>query len=240
LKSYHSFRSRRHQGGHGGEWKVAYGDFITTLMSLFLVLWISSESQQVRQSIEEYFRQRMTRSVRHSVGVLPSKPLVSGPTQGVRTPGSGQSPNSKLDARLVRALNELPQRFENRAIKLETTPNAMEIRVEDSADQPVFTADKALLTQYGKWLFEILGWELSRHPDARIQIVEELQPTGSDGTEAPSAINLATARAQMTRDGLMGGGVRLNQITRISGGLAQGSTNRSNLRIRVLGKDVEP
>lgn len=240
MKSSRTFGSRRHQGGHGGEWKVAYGDFITTLMSLFLVLWISTESQQVRESIEEHFRERMTRSLKHSVGLVPSKPLVSGPTQGVRNPGSGQSPQSKLDARLVRALNELPQRFENHSIKLETTPDAMEIRVEDSADQPVFRAGQAVLTDYGKWLFEILGWELSRHPDARIQIIEELRPSAQEGDEPGSGINMATARAQATREGLLGGGVRLNQITRLSGGLSQSSTNGSNLRIRVLGKDIEP
>lgn len=240
MKTSHGFRSRRHQGGHGGEWKVAYGDFITTLMSLFLVLWISSESPQVREAVEEYFRERMTLSVRHSVGLLPAKPLVSGPTRGVKTPGSGQSPQSKLDARLVRALNELPQRFENRTVKIETTPDAMEVRVEDSPDQPVFMNEKSVLTEYGKWLFEILGWELSRHPDIRIQIIEELQPPTAESPGSPSVINMATERALSTRDGLMGGGVRLQQVIRISGGLSQGSTNRSNLRIRVLGKEVTP
>lgn len=240
MKTHGSFGSRRHEGGHGGEWKVAYGDFITTLMSLFLVLWITSESQQVREAIEEQFRESMTLSVRHSVGIKLAKPLVSGPTRGVKTPGSGQSPQSKLDAKLVRALNELPQRFENRTVKVENAPDAMEVRIEDLPDQPVFTPGNPTLTEYGKWLFEILGWEISRHPDVRVQIIEELQPSASELADSVSSINLATLRAQATRDGLMSGGVRLHQVTRISGGLAQESTNRSNLRIRVLGKDVSP
>jgi len=29
-----------HKGGHGGSWKIAYADFVTALMSLFLLLWL--------------------------------------------------------------------------------------------------------------------------------------------------------------------------------------------------------
>ena len=32
---------------HGGAWKVAYADFVTGMMSLFLVLWILSQDEEV-------------------------------------------------------------------------------------------------------------------------------------------------------------------------------------------------
>lgn len=46
-----------HGGGHGGAWKVAYADFITAMMALFLVLWlVNSASEPTKQRIASYFR----------------------------------------------------------------------------------------------------------------------------------------------------------------------------------------
>jgi chemotaxis protein MotB len=46
-----------HGGHHGGAWKVAYADFITTLFALFLVLWLLSQADlKLRQEIARYFR----------------------------------------------------------------------------------------------------------------------------------------------------------------------------------------
>lgn len=38
-----------HGGHHGGAWKVAYADFVTAMMALFIVLWIVGQSKQVKQ-----------------------------------------------------------------------------------------------------------------------------------------------------------------------------------------------
>ena len=46
-----------HGGGHGGAWKVAYADFVTAMMALFMVLWlVNSASEPTRQRIASYFR----------------------------------------------------------------------------------------------------------------------------------------------------------------------------------------
>ena len=43
-------------GHHGGAWKVAYADFVTAMMSLFIVLWLlSSSNEQVKKSVAGYF-----------------------------------------------------------------------------------------------------------------------------------------------------------------------------------------
>jgi chemotaxis protein MotB len=42
---------------HGGAWKVAYADFVTAMMALFMVMWLlASTDQQSRQEISRYFR----------------------------------------------------------------------------------------------------------------------------------------------------------------------------------------
>jgi chemotaxis protein MotB len=53
-------------GHHGGAWKVAYADFVTAMMALFMVMWLlASTDQQSRKEISRYFR----------TGILPSGDL---------------------------------------------------------------------------------------------------------------------------------------------------------------------
>src|ERR1700741_1554167 len=43
-----------HGGHHGGAWKVAYADFVTAMMSLFIVLWLLNTSKQVQEAVGGY------------------------------------------------------------------------------------------------------------------------------------------------------------------------------------------
>jgi len=52
-------RKKKHHAHppHGGAWKVAFADFMTSMFALFLVLWIiSSTSASQKQAIAQYFR----------------------------------------------------------------------------------------------------------------------------------------------------------------------------------------
>jgi len=52
---------KRHRGGgeaghHGGAWKIAFADFMTAMMALFLVLWlVSATTEKTKVSIARYF-----------------------------------------------------------------------------------------------------------------------------------------------------------------------------------------
>ncbi len=50
------FKKDKHGGHHGGAWKVAYADFVTALMALFIVLWLTSQSNQVKSAVSDYFK----------------------------------------------------------------------------------------------------------------------------------------------------------------------------------------
>jgi chemotaxis protein MotB len=51
-------------GHHGGAWKVAYADFVTAMMALFMVLWLlASTDQQSRKEISNYFRSGLVPTV---------------------------------------------------------------------------------------------------------------------------------------------------------------------------------
>lgn len=77
--------TKKAKGGdahHGGAWKVAYADFVTAMMALFMVLWLLSQTDQVtKQKLSEYFR----------TGMFQGAP-------SVMTGGSGILDNGFLDA----------------------------------------------------------------------------------------------------------------------------------------------
>jgi chemotaxis protein MotB len=64
-----------HGGHHGGAWKVAYADFVTAMMALFMVLWILGMDQQLRKAIEGYFSNPVGFKKGYSGG---SSPLATG------------------------------------------------------------------------------------------------------------------------------------------------------------------
>ena len=45
-----------HGGHHGGAWKVAYADFVTAMMSLFIVLWLMNSSKPIKEAVAGYFK----------------------------------------------------------------------------------------------------------------------------------------------------------------------------------------
>jgi chemotaxis protein MotB len=58
-----------HAAHHGGAWKVAYADFVTAMMALFIVLWLLTQADmKLRQQIAQYFR---------DPGVLPSGTMIN-------------------------------------------------------------------------------------------------------------------------------------------------------------------
>ena len=45
---HHQAKKAGHGGHHGGAWKVAYADFVTAMMALFIVLWLMSADEKVQ------------------------------------------------------------------------------------------------------------------------------------------------------------------------------------------------
>src|ERR1700758_2890072 len=87
-----------HGGHHGGAWKVAYADFVTAMMALFIVLWLMNSSEKIRKAISAYFQD----------------PSGSGHQVGSSTAGSGESMSLNKDSmvnlkdRLEQALKMSP------------------------------------------------------------------------------------------------------------------------------------
>jgi chemotaxis protein MotB len=70
-------KKNKGHGHHGGAWKVAYADFVTAMMALFIVLWLLTQSDQAsKEQIAEYFR----------TGTMPGGSLMVGKPGGSTPP----------------------------------------------------------------------------------------------------------------------------------------------------------
>jgi chemotaxis protein MotB len=80
-------------GHHGGAWKVAYADFVTAMMALFMVLWlVASSDASSRAEMANYFR----------TGILPEGDMSMGRASQfqpaiIEETGAPNQPDSKLD-----------------------------------------------------------------------------------------------------------------------------------------------
>src|SRR3954462_2370283 len=48
-------KAASHAAHHGGAWKVAYADFVTAMMALFIVLWLVASRSKVKAAVADYF-----------------------------------------------------------------------------------------------------------------------------------------------------------------------------------------
>jgi chemotaxis protein MotB len=70
-------KKAKHAAHHGGAWKVAYADFVTAMMALFIVLWLLTQSDQAsKERLAQYFR----------TGMLPGGTLTLGTPAGSNPP----------------------------------------------------------------------------------------------------------------------------------------------------------
>src|SRR3954471_8509513 len=119
---------------HGGAWKVAYADFVTAMMALFLVLWLTAQDEKIKEAVERAFRNPFSSATKESMGIIPNKDVQATREQK----GSFQSVNA-VEMELLRKVTEdLAKMFhekqeEAQPIKLQLTSDGLRINVFDRA-----------------------------------------------------------------------------------------------------------
>jgi flagellar motor protein MotB len=90
--------------GGGGAWKVAYADFVTAMMAFFLVMWICSQDQKIKQAVARYFVTPMglvetgiSKKPNHAGAILPTLTAGSVPSSESVSLGRGRVPYSQPD-----------------------------------------------------------------------------------------------------------------------------------------------
>ena len=195
-----------HGGHHGGAWKVAYADFVTAMMALFIVLWLMNASDQVKKAVSVYF----------------SDPTGAGKQTGSGIAGTGEALSlakddmADLKDKLQQALKKSPE-FEKLKdhVQMSVTGEGLRIEMLETEKGMFFESGNAAPTGVGKELILRLAKELGALPnDLLIEGHTDSKPYS--GKAEYSNWELSADRANAARR-LMEESVRAGQVTQVRG-----------------------
>ena len=218
-----------HDDEHGGAWKVAYADFVTAMMALFIVLWLLSASEKVQKAVGGYFQD----------------PTGKGRQTGSTTAGSGETLTlnrqdlQSLKEKLEQVMRQIPafEHLENQ-IRMTITAEGLRIDLLETERGLFFERGNPRPTQAGTGLLLVLGGQLVKlRNKVAIEGHTDATPYGR-----PDYGNweLSSDRANAARRILVESGLSDDRISQVRGFadqrllLKSDPTNPSNRRISII------
>ncbi|HKD83515.1 MAG TPA: flagellar motor protein MotB [Terriglobales bacterium] len=197
-------RKGAHGGHHGGAWKVAYADFVTAMMALFIVLWLMNTSKPVQEAISGYFKD----------------PAGTGKLTGVKAPPPKAVTKENLDkvkAELEKAIRQVAN-FDKLKdhIQMTVTQEGLRIELLESQNGTFFESGKPDPNANGRELLMTIAEELGKAPNkVSIEGHTDSQPfsAGANYTNW----ELSVDRANTSRRIMQQHGLRSDQVAQVRG-----------------------
>ena len=219
-----------HGGHHGGAWKVAYADFVTAMMALFIVLWLMNSSEKVQKAVGGYFRD----------------PSGKGSQNGSGSAGLGQGLEIKKDQlgqlkdKIQAALKEAPSLAALQdQVEMTVTGEGLRIELAEAEGGTFFESGNATPTKAGEQILTLVAGELSKLPNKILtEGHTDSRPFGAGS--AYTNWELSTDRANAARRLISGHGVKSQQIVAVRGYADRNlrkpadPSNPSNRRISII------
>jgi len=211
-----------HAGHHGGAWKVAYADFVTAMMSLFIVLWLLNSTPQVKKAVAGYF----------------NDPSGSGESTGTGTKGAGES--LSVDKTNVENLkDEIQKAIMKQAdlskisknVEMTITGEGLRIELIEGEGGTFFEKGSPKPSENGVKLIDTLAGQLDKLPN-KVMLEGHTDSQPYSGDKGYSNWELSTDRANAARKLLQENGVGTGQISQVRGFADQ--------RLRVKDKPLDP
>lgn len=201
------FRERH----HGGAWKVAYADFVTALMALFIVLWMMNSGSKVKQSVQGYFHD--PKGYTRRLG-------------GAGASSSGEArPVDRKNVRGVQeqieaALRKMPEfRSIRNNVVFSVTAEGLRIDLLENEQGLFFVAGNQTPTPSGEHLLQVLAQELGKMPNQLVieghTDARQFRKLGISSQY--SNWELSADRANAARRILQASGVRAQQVVETRG-----------------------
>ncbi len=209
---------------HGGAWKVAYADFVTAMMALFMVLWISAQDQKILIATSQYFQNPFRSPMDATSGVLPYDSDKKTENQGDNDGANQEDVRKKqiemtflnsVAADFYRLLH-LDQDLAAKPIDIQVTSDGLRITLFDRANQPLFESNTAEFTEWGRFVMQNLSWSIDRH-HFRVTIDGHTKSNLELHRENYSAWELSADRANAARRSLVHYAVEPGLIERVTG-----------------------
>lgn len=225
-------KKKSHGGGHhGGAWKVAFADFVTAMMALFIVLWLLSSSEQVQKAVGGYF----------------TDPKGKGKDIGNGLKGSGseslairKDDMNKLKDKLEQAVRDSAalQKIREHVV-FTVTGEGLRVELLEGENATFFGSGSPLPTDFGKDLLTRLAEEIGKLPN-RVTMEGHTDSRPFAGRSDYSNWELSADRANAARRWMQSKGMRSDQVTQIRGFADQSLRNTedpndaSNRRITLI------
>ena len=209
--------------GGGGAWKVAYADFVTAMMALFMVLWILTQDEETKGKVQEYFRTRYKSITKQSVGIIPieNADLIEAKRAHFKDPAMIPLEQvRRLNQDLVKAFIQNPTYIDMKTLHVQMTDEGLLIEFFNDPSRPLFIKGEAKMTKYGEMLFDIVAWTLAKHDTAMSTAIEVEGHTGRNfkaENKKENKWSISTERALTVRRRLSAEGVKEIQFHKISG-----------------------
>jgi chemotaxis protein MotB len=196
-----------HGGHHGGAWKVAYADFVTAMMALFIVLWLMSADKEVREQISAFFNDP------HGTGKLTGT-TVAGAGHAIELPKDDMS---RLREKIQQALATVPNFHSLKDnVEITITPDGLRIELLETEAGMFFESGRANPTDAGASLLTRMAEELGKLPNSLlVEGHTDAKPFAASASY--SNWELSTDRANAARRLMEAHGVRLEQVAQVRG-----------------------
>jgi chemotaxis protein MotB len=213
-----------HGGGHhGGAWKVAYADFVTTMMALFIVLWIVGQNAGTREAVAQYFKDPGAMPHRNAPSLVQGySGLLPGqlPTDG----SAGQEDRSREERALQEAAEHFKEMMERMGlletlrdqIKIEITREGLRIELRERDNSPFFRLGSAAVLPEMKPILENLARVVGKLPN-HITIEGHTDSRQYSNRDNYSNWELSTDRTNSARRVLEAAGLAPGRIDRLVG-----------------------
>jgi chemotaxis protein MotB len=211
-------RKGRHGGHHGGAWKVAYADFVTAMMALFIVLWLMNSSKQIQVAVGGYFKD----------------PTGTAKMVGTNQTGSGDNFTvskdnmSKLKEELQTVIRQVTN-FDKLKSHIEMTVTTEGLRIEllESEKGTFFESGRPEPNTNGRELLITIAHELGKIPN-KISLEGHTDAQPYAGLANYSNWELSTDRANASRHLMQQNGLRDDQVAEVRGFADQKPRNPKN------------
>ena len=195
-------------GHHGGAWKVAYADFVTAMLSLFIVLWLLSSSEQVQKAVGGYFSDPTGRAKDVGNGLKG----VGSESLSIR-----KEDMTRLKDKLEQAVKDSTsfQRIKEHVV-FTVTGEGLRVELLEGEGSMFFETGNSRPTKVGKDLLEILAEEIGKLPNkVTMEGHTDSRPYKGEGNY--SNWELSADRANAARRWMVESGMRDDQVTQVRG-----------------------
>jgi chemotaxis protein MotB len=200
-------RKGKHAGHHGGAWKVAYADFVTAMMALFIVLWLLNTSKQMQEAVGGYFKD----------------PTGNAKKVGTNQMGSGENllvsktNMNELREQITRSLHHLSD-FEKLKDHIEMTVTAEGLRIEmlESETGTFFDTGRPEPNANGRELLIMLAQQVKGLPN-KIALEGHTDANPYSGMSNYGNWELSTDRSNAARRLMEQNGLAAEQISEVRG-----------------------